>query len=108
MQATPTTPADEPSTDPYPSVKDITCRELSEAYTGGYDIGVPPNEWGGQLLAELLGADGVEATLTGFQQMGFALDLAKACLDPDVFPQSARSIGAALYRADKDRYTPGK
>jgi hypothetical protein len=66
----PSSPASSPATatataDPYPSVKDITCRQLSDAYLGDYDIGVPPNDWGGLLLAALVGADGIDATLSG-------------------------------------------
>jgi hypothetical protein len=79
---------------------------LSDAYSGDYDIGVPPNDWGGLLLAALVGADGIDATLSGLAQMGFALDLAQACLDPSVFEQSARAIGGALYRANKAKYQP--
>lgn len=90
--------------DPYPGIVDATCEQFADAYTGEYDLGKPPNEWAGSLLAVLVGQDGIQTTLTGFIQVKFAMAVNLACLDPAMFPSSARDIGAAEYRAHKTEY----
>jgi hypothetical protein len=82
-----------------------TCKQFEDSDTGGYDLGEPTNAWAGHLLADLIGADGIAMQLNGLTQMGFALDLRQACLDPSVFDTPAKVIGAAVYRANKTKYT---
>lgn len=82
-----------------------TCKQLLDADTGDYDLGQPVNVWAGHVLAELIGADGIAMQLDGLTQLGFALDLRQACLDPSVFDTPARTVGGAVYRANKSKYT---
>jgi hypothetical protein len=82
-----------------------TCKQFLDAYTGGYDLGQQPNMWAGHMLADLIGADGIAMQVDGLTQFGYAIDLRESCLDRSVFDTPAKVIGAAVYRANKTKYT---
>jgi hypothetical protein len=95
-----------PVADPYPSVKEVSCQQLGDAYAGRYDLGTTPAKWADQLLADLLEPEAWVERPTKTAQAEFAAAVKRACRKSAQLARSARFVGEEVYNATPDTYRP--